>query len=132
MPTSHINSTSTICSESADVIMKIGLLPDVVEPRIQCARTHWIQGFMTFRTTDHAGCQEHGNQEEHSTSWEHSIPGSTALLGAQQHQEARLGAVGGYPGGRHGAGLTPSRSRSDRNGYVQCAAMARPLATPGE
>lgn len=31
------------------LIMKIGLLPDAVEPRIQCARTHWIQGFMTFR-----------------------------------------------------------------------------------
>ena len=31
------------------MIMKIGLLPDAVKPRIHCARTHWIRGFMTFR-----------------------------------------------------------------------------------
>ena len=29
--------------------MKIGLLPDAVKPRIHCARTHWIRGFMTFQ-----------------------------------------------------------------------------------
>ena len=31
------------------MIMKIGLLPDAVKPRIHCARTHWIRGFMAFR-----------------------------------------------------------------------------------
>jgi hypothetical protein len=29
--------------------MTIGLLPDAVEPGIQCVRTHWIRGFVAFR-----------------------------------------------------------------------------------
>ena len=36
------------------MIMKIGLLPDAVKPRIHCARTHWIRGFMAFRRASHA------------------------------------------------------------------------------
>ena len=28
--------------------MKIGLLPDVMEPGFHRVRTHWIRGFMTF------------------------------------------------------------------------------------
>ena len=54
----------------------------------------------------------------------HGVPAGPA-------QEARPGR-GWIPWRRHGAGLTPWRSRSDRSGYVQCAAVARPLATPGE
>ena len=30
------------------LIMKIGLLPDEMESRIHCVRTHWIRGFMAF------------------------------------------------------------------------------------
>ena len=29
--------------------MKIGPLPDALKPDFQCARTHWIRGFMAFR-----------------------------------------------------------------------------------
>jgi hypothetical protein len=29
--------------------VKLGPLPDAVKPRIHCARTHWIPGFMAFR-----------------------------------------------------------------------------------
>jgi hypothetical protein len=31
------------------LIMKIGLLPDEMESRIHCVRTHWIRGFMAFQ-----------------------------------------------------------------------------------
>jgi hypothetical protein len=30
------------------LIMKIGLVPDAMEPGIHCVRTHWIRGFMAF------------------------------------------------------------------------------------
>jgi hypothetical protein len=33
---------------AAKLIMKIGPLPDAVEPDFQCVRTHWIRGFMAF------------------------------------------------------------------------------------
>jgi hypothetical protein len=33
------------------LIMKIGPLPDAVEPGFQCVRTHWIRGFMAFQPT---------------------------------------------------------------------------------
>ena len=36
------------------LIMKIGLVPDAMEPGIHCVSTHWIQGFMTFRRVRHA------------------------------------------------------------------------------
>ena len=36
------------------LIMKIGLVPDAMEPGIHCVRTPWIQGFMTFRRVRHA------------------------------------------------------------------------------
>ena len=29
--------------------MKIGPLPDAMDPGFHCVRTHWIRGFMTFR-----------------------------------------------------------------------------------
>ena len=29
--------------------MKLGPLPDAMEPEIQCANTHWIRGFMASR-----------------------------------------------------------------------------------
>ena len=29
--------------------MKIGPLPDALEPGFQCVRTHWIRGFMAFQ-----------------------------------------------------------------------------------
>jgi hypothetical protein len=32
------------------LIMKIGLLPDAMKPRIQGVGTHWIQGFMAFQS----------------------------------------------------------------------------------
>ena len=31
------------------LIMKIGPLPDAMEPDIHCVRTHWIRGFIAFR-----------------------------------------------------------------------------------
>jgi hypothetical protein len=31
--------------------MKIGPLPDAVEPGFQCVRTQWIPGFMAFQPT---------------------------------------------------------------------------------
>jgi hypothetical protein len=33
------------------LIMKIGPLPDAVKPGSQCARTHWVRGFMAFQST---------------------------------------------------------------------------------
>jgi hypothetical protein len=36
-------------SDQLMLIMTIGLLPDAMKPGIHCARTHWIQGFMTFQ-----------------------------------------------------------------------------------
>jgi hypothetical protein len=35
--------------------MKIGLLPDAMEPGIHCVRTHWIRSFMAFRRVRHIG-----------------------------------------------------------------------------
>jgi len=35
------------------LIMKIGPLPDAVEPGFQCVRTHWIRGFMAFHRARH-------------------------------------------------------------------------------
>jgi hypothetical protein len=32
-----------------ELIMKIGPLPDALEPGFQCVRTHWIRGFMAFQ-----------------------------------------------------------------------------------
>ena len=29
--------------------MKIGPLPDALEPGFQCVRAHWIRGFMAFQ-----------------------------------------------------------------------------------
>ncbi|MGH3162275.1 MAG: hypothetical protein ACRDOC_10355 [Streptosporangiaceae bacterium] len=29
--------------------MKIGPLPDALEPGFQCVRTHWIRGFIAFQ-----------------------------------------------------------------------------------
>ena len=31
------------------LIMKIGPLPDALEPGYHCARTHWIRGFIAFQ-----------------------------------------------------------------------------------
>jgi hypothetical protein len=31
------------------LIMKIGPLPDALEPDFQCVRTHWNRGFMAFQ-----------------------------------------------------------------------------------
>jgi hypothetical protein len=36
------------------LIMTIGPLPDAMKPRIHCAKTHWIRGFMTFQLAQHA------------------------------------------------------------------------------
>ena len=36
------------------LIMKIGLVPDAMEPGIHCVRAHRIPGFMTFRRVWHA------------------------------------------------------------------------------
>jgi hypothetical protein len=36
------------------LIMTIGLLPDAMEPGIQCVGTHWIRGFMAFQLARHA------------------------------------------------------------------------------
>src|SRR5690242_18131663 len=63
------------------------------------------------------------------TDWRSATP-ADVTGGPQQHREAIPGAAGGYPGGRYGAGLTPSRSRSDRSGYVQCAAVTRSRPAP--
>jgi hypothetical protein len=30
-------------------MMKVGLLPDALEPDIHCVRTHWNRGFMAIR-----------------------------------------------------------------------------------
>jgi hypothetical protein len=35
------------------LIMKIGPLPDAVEPGFQCVSTHWIRGFMAFHRVRH-------------------------------------------------------------------------------
>jgi hypothetical protein len=40
--TSHIGTTSPCRAPG-------GRLADAMNPEIQCARTHWIQGFMTFQ-----------------------------------------------------------------------------------
>jgi hypothetical protein len=31
------------------LIMKVGLLPDALDPGFHRVRTHWIRGFMAFR-----------------------------------------------------------------------------------
>ena len=33
------------------LIMKIGPLPDAVEPGFQCVGTQWIRGFMAYQPT---------------------------------------------------------------------------------
>jgi len=35
-------------SSQLESIMTVGLVPDAMNPGIQCVRTHWIRGFMTF------------------------------------------------------------------------------------
>jgi hypothetical protein len=35
------------------LIMKIGPVPDAVEPGFQCVRAQWIRGFMAFQPTRH-------------------------------------------------------------------------------
>jgi hypothetical protein len=35
------------------LIMKIGPLPDALEPDFQCARMHWNRGFMAFQLARH-------------------------------------------------------------------------------
>jgi hypothetical protein len=34
--------------------MKIGSLPDALDPGFHCVRTHWIRGFMAFQRTPRA------------------------------------------------------------------------------
>jgi hypothetical protein len=46
--TSHLSTTAPH-SDQLMLIMTIGQLPDAMKPGIHCARTHWIQGFMTFQ-----------------------------------------------------------------------------------
>jgi hypothetical protein len=36
------------------LIMKIGPLPDALDPGFHCVRTRWIRGFMAFRLAQHA------------------------------------------------------------------------------
>ena len=33
---------------AAELIMKIGPLPDALDPGFHCVRTQWIRGFMAF------------------------------------------------------------------------------------
>ena len=37
------------CSQSSGYGVAAFMLPDALKPDIQCVRTHWIRGFMTFR-----------------------------------------------------------------------------------
>ena len=34
---------------AAELIMKIGPLPDALDPGFHCVRTHWIRGSMAFQ-----------------------------------------------------------------------------------
>ena len=47
--TSHISTTSTVCPVRFKLIMKIGPLPDAMEPGFHCVRAHCIRGFMAFQ-----------------------------------------------------------------------------------
>ena len=49
--TSHISTTSTVVPVRFMLIMKIGPLPDAVDPGFQCVRTQWIRGFIAFQPT---------------------------------------------------------------------------------
>jgi hypothetical protein len=55
MPASHISTTSTAFPGQQMLIVKIGLLPEAMEPGIHCARTHWIRGFMAFQLARRQG-----------------------------------------------------------------------------
>jgi hypothetical protein len=37
------------CSQSCGYGVAAFMLPDALKPDIQCARTHWVRGFMTFQ-----------------------------------------------------------------------------------
>ena len=37
------------CSQSSGPESPLSYCPDALKPDIQCVRTHWIRGFMTFQ-----------------------------------------------------------------------------------
>jgi hypothetical protein len=44
------DDTNSWCNATQlELIMKVGPLPDALEPGFHCVRTRWIRGFMAFR-----------------------------------------------------------------------------------